>query len=623
MDNDLFSCYQKELSYLRSLMGEYADSHPKIASRLRLTQRGSEDPHIKQLIESVAFSNAKLCHQLDDELPEISEPLLSMIAPHFIAPVPALSIAQFHPGKPLQNKKLIAKNTLLQLSPNENDALPCRFTTCYPVELWPIAISAAQLTSQPLQAPGLTDKTATKFGIRKETIKASLRMSLRVNNAAFIWSELAPDNLRFYLAAEAPANYRLYDLLLRHTALIALAESANDPEPIYLSAAHLKAIGFADDEGLLPYSPRVKAGYRLLMDYAILPEKFLFIELTNLASTIKKKFTRLNQLIEIFIYLDADEPELQKSLDATHFALGCTPIINLFPAKMPGFSLAPHQNMQQLALESHLPHSAYEIYAIQKVIAAEQGQTEVELNSLFSMQHVANAALTAYYSARRVPAWQAGHYEEYGTEILLHFSDKNHQPIDLSEKNISVDVLCSNRDLLRQFSFDKVTAQLDLADAKDETIANINCLKTFTPVRRPFLNKDANWLAISHLMLNHHLLTDDTAGIQAFRALLKIYDFDQSRAFQSQLDGLLKISAKFSVERNPQPNDAAPLIQCVKIHMHIDPDLFQQASWVLLGGVLERFLPLFCNQQSGTQLTINAQNAQQAWPVRIGEQMLF
>ena len=47
-----------KLGYLRRLAGAFAEIHPKIAGRLRLTRDTIDDPHVERLVEAVAFLNA-------------------------------------------------------------------------------------------------------------------------------------------------------------------------------------------------------------------------------------------------------------------------------------------------------------------------------------------------------------------------------------------------------------------------------------------------------------------------------------------------------------------------------------------------------------------------------------
>ncbi len=94
-DDPLLPYYERELTYLRHLGAEFASKYPKVAGRLLLEADKSEDPHVERLIQAFAFLAARIHHKLDDEFPEITDALLGVLYPHFIAPIPSMSIAQF------------------------------------------------------------------------------------------------------------------------------------------------------------------------------------------------------------------------------------------------------------------------------------------------------------------------------------------------------------------------------------------------------------------------------------------------------------------------------------------------------------------------------------------------
>src|SRR6187551_176193 len=77
------------------MASEFAEKHPKIAGRLRLTKDAVDDPHVARLLEGVAFLGARVQHRLDDEFPELTDALLSVLYPHYLAPLPSMSIIQF------------------------------------------------------------------------------------------------------------------------------------------------------------------------------------------------------------------------------------------------------------------------------------------------------------------------------------------------------------------------------------------------------------------------------------------------------------------------------------------------------------------------------------------------
>src|SRR3546814_3404250 len=96
-----------------------------------------------------------------------------------------------------------------------------------------------------------------------------------------------------------------------------------------LGADAVRAVGFDDDQGLLEYEPRSFLGYRLLQEYFVLPEKFLFVDLVGL------ELGRFDGPVDIRLHLRSfGRPEratrLQQTVGKDSFRLHCTPIVNLF-----------------------------------------------------------------------------------------------------------------------------------------------------------------------------------------------------------------------------------------------------------------------------------------------------
>ena len=155
MRDDLLEYYESELSFLRQMGAEFAEKHPKIAARLQLEATRCDDPHIERLLEGVAFLAARVHLKIDDEFPQITEGLLSVIYPHFLRPIPAMTIAEFRldpaQGK-LTSSLKIPRGSALYSRPVEG--VPCKFRTCYDVTLWPVEIAEAKwLTPDKLNPP--------------------------------------------------------------------------------------------------------------------------------------------------------------------------------------------------------------------------------------------------------------------------------------------------------------------------------------------------------------------------------------------------------------------------------------------------------------------------------------
>src|SRR5439155_4343211 len=99
--NDLHEFYEGELYFIRRLYTEFAQRYPATAGRLLLEPNRSKDPHVERLIEAFALLTARVQLKLHDEFPELTDALLSVLYPHYLAPVPSMAVAQFDPD-PLQ-----------------------------------------------------------------------------------------------------------------------------------------------------------------------------------------------------------------------------------------------------------------------------------------------------------------------------------------------------------------------------------------------------------------------------------------------------------------------------------------------------------------------------------------
>src|SRR5271165_4057041 len=95
MSQTLYHYYERELTFIRQFAQEFAHQYPAAAGRLLLEPNRSTDPHIERLIESFALIAGRIHHKLDDEFPELTDGLFSVLYPHYLAPIPSMTIVQF------------------------------------------------------------------------------------------------------------------------------------------------------------------------------------------------------------------------------------------------------------------------------------------------------------------------------------------------------------------------------------------------------------------------------------------------------------------------------------------------------------------------------------------------
>ena len=91
MSDTLLAYFNRELDALRVLASEFAERHPKIAGRLRISEENVEDPHVSRLIEGFALLTAQIRQKLDDSFPELTDALLGQLYPDYQAPIPSTS----------------------------------------------------------------------------------------------------------------------------------------------------------------------------------------------------------------------------------------------------------------------------------------------------------------------------------------------------------------------------------------------------------------------------------------------------------------------------------------------------------------------------------------------------
>ena len=192
MRDDLLLYYERELDYLRKSAAQFAEKHPKVASRLVLEPTKCEDPHVERLLEAFAFLTARVHLKLEDEFPEITEALLTVVYPQLVRPIPSMSVVEFQldpeKGK-LSSGMKIDRDTPLFSKPV--GGVPCTFRTCYDTTLWPVSVTAVEWNAPSRLKPPV--KTLDSSG--------AIRVELRcARDTTFVG--LKPDRLRFFLDGE-------------------------------------------------------------------------------------------------------------------------------------------------------------------------------------------------------------------------------------------------------------------------------------------------------------------------------------------------------------------------------------------------------------------------------------
>jgi type VI secretion system protein ImpG len=617
VSKSLLEYYQSELVYIRQTAQEFAKQFPATASRLLLEANRSLDPHVERLLEGFAFLAGRVQHKLDDEFPELTDALLSILYPHYLAPVPSMAIVQFDldPERAqLPNGFKLDRHSPLHSA--RVGGVECRFRTGYETTLWPVAVTEARLQPPPFpqgwQAP---PKTRTALRLQVET------------TGELPFTELSLDRLRLYLSSENAAVAAFYELIFNHGLQVVIRPLDKDTKaaPFALRPEEaLFPVGFEAAEGLLPYTPQSFPGYRLLTEFFTFPSKFWFFDLGGFR---RVKRAGVQRKVEVVVFLDRRAERLESVVEASMFRAGCAPVVNLFEQTAEPIPLTQTKTEYRVVPDVASSQGT-EVYSIESVTSVDPAKGTTEYHPFYSFRHGGDrqSRRTFWYAVRRPVVGQ----DDRGYDTFLNLVDLDFDPHVPAEKSLVVRTLCTNRDLPIRLPQASEGAMFELELAAP--VRRVNCLRAPSLPLRPPVRRGAYWRLISHLSLNHLSLTDPQEGKTALRELLSLYDFtdpefgqQQALVTQQLVEGVMAVRSRPVIGRTGGPN-ASGFCRGTEVTIEFDLEKYVGSGAYLFASVLERFLALYASVNSFTQLVAMLHKEQvvlKKWPPRAGEQPLL
>ena len=609
MDPRLLQHYNLELQHLREMGAEFAQQFPKIAARLGMNGLEVADPYVERLLEGFGFLAARVQLKLDAEFPRFTQALLEIIYPHYLAPTPSMLIAQFTPDPKepslAAGKRRVPRDSMLRGLLGGDDVTACEFRTAQDVTLWPLqVVSASYFTFAP-------DLPLNKLRL-PQPVKGGVRIRLKTT-AGVKFSQMALDSLPIYLSGRDDVANKLYELCLGAVlgAMVVQPKSAS-PSHELLPAANVRAVGFADHEALLPATVRTFQGYRLLQEYFAFPQRFRFFELTGLAPAIRRAET---EEIELVLLLGRGESTFEGVVDATNFALFCTPAINLVSKRADRIQVGDGGHEYHVVPDRTRPMD-FEVYDVAQVTGFGAGsdseQDFLPFYTAFSAGYEHQHG--AYYTVRREPRLisssqkRRGARSSYiGTEVFLALVDEAEAPFAGDLRQLAVQTLCTNRDLVLQMpmGIGKTDLSLDIA-------APATSIRVVSGPSRPYAplaDGAIAWRAISHLSLNYLSLVSSTSqeGAAALRDLLDLYVPSADASARKQIEGLRTIAVAPVVRRLPAPGPLA-FGRGLEITVAVEERAFEGGSAYLLGAVLHHFFSRYITINSFAETVLRSEH---------------
>jgi type VI secretion system protein ImpG len=633
MSDELLEYYERELAFLRQAGRAFREMHPAAAARLRLEDNKCDDPYVERLLEGFSFLTARIHQRIDEDVPEISDALLSVVYPHHVRPIPSMALLEFQldpeQGR-LPHGFKIDRNTPVYSHPVAGT--PCTFRTCYDTTLWPVSIAAAQWLG--------VDRL--RLGQQTHDAVGGLRIELRcLGDLTFETLEL--DTLRLYLDGDGGLVHTLYELLCNNCTQVLVREPMpNGRDPLTLLPVGrrpvLQPVGFAPNEAVLPYSNRSFAGYRLLQEYFTFPYKYLFLDLSGFAQVRKARF---GQSVEVIFLIKDFEPreERQRMLNrvtAQNIRLGCTPIINLFQKASEPVRLTYRR--PEYPVEADTLRPTTEIFSIDGVVV-EQGSTgQLRYEPFYSFRHEKDQPGDPmfWHATRRLRVQRKKGDEnaqrKTGDEkwdLYLSFVDLSARMVYPDVDTVTAELTCFDGNLPSILRFGE-DPRGDFSVQGADPVQRIRTVVAPTPVIRPptsgvrsAAGRSVPWQLVSQLSLNYLSLTGD--GGNALREILRLHNPSDDPAGQQHIQSILTVQTKPTYAQ-VSTNDGLVHARGQQVDISFDEAKFGRGGVYLFASVLEHFLGLYASMNSFVSLVARSslrRTELATWPARAGERTLL
>ncbi len=590
---ELLPYYERELVYLNTVGRELAHQYPRLAAELGLGPEGSEDPHIRRLIQACALLNARTAKKLDDDYPELTEALLGSLYPHFLHGLPSCSIAQVDGGDPqgragkIEHVQAVPRGT--EMSSLRARGAPCVFRTTAALALAQVEVARAWFEPVARLPPRirLPPRAASRIGIAFDSAlparmlhgRGLPRLRLHVDGdgllAAALIDALGMNVVETWVEAEGVEGWRRLD------------------------GAALQLGGLEPDEALVPEQDHAHPAYRLLTEYFAFPDKFHFLDLdlARLAPLLPAGARRFTlHFLLAGMHAESSPARILRALSAANLLTGCVPVVNLFRQAAAPVRITHRSAMYDVAPSRH--EEGVEVYTIDAVhvLRTEDGKTaSVEYRPYYGMRH--GEGLDGGQNGQRY--WFA-HRDDSGDSrhrMKIAFTDDDFSLQGEDASVASIDLTCSNGAAACGVGVGAPGG--DLASETATSGLPIRLLrKPSAPLR--FGNRNGtHWRLVTQLALNHRSLAD----LDAFRETLALYDLSHAKASQRQIAGVTAMASNPATAwlRNRY---GASLVHGIEIRMTVDEDAFAGSSVFVFAQVVSRFLGLYVHLNSFTRLVL-------------------
>lgn len=566
MDDLTLRYYDAEMRYLREAAKEFAQAHPDRAARLDLDKAGIPDPFVERLFEGFAFSMGQLRKKIDDDLPELTEGLVSLLWPHYLQTIPSLAIVELAPNiQQLKMSQTLPAHFEVLSRPIGEKNTVCRYRTTRDLVLNPLTLSQVNVATEP-------------------DGRSLIRLTFHCGEL-IDWSQIQLNALSFYLAGDIPTTYALHLALTKQIAASYLKSPSSQeriPLPLWFSPG-----GFTENDRLWPKGDAAFSGYQLLLEYFAFREKFLFVNLHGLDNFPFPENTRQFEL-DIVLNTPWDNDLM---LTYANLRLHSVPVINLFNVEADPLMINRLES-EYLLRPRRLQDGHTEIYCVDHVYGTRRDE-KIDYVPFSSFRHrggmLRHNAPEHYYHTR-VKRGVSGLHD---TWLILGNAYKALDD-ELTPETLSLKLTGTNGQLPRK------SLQSTLLDTTEQTLPfalTVRNLSKPTLPSYPPVEDNFHWRVLSHLGASFLNMMDNA---QVLRGTLALYDWRDDDINIRQLDAIIQVEHQL-IERFHQ----GFLQRGIAINITLDNQGFNGDGDIhLFGELLNRFFALYTDIHLFNQLTL-------------------
>lgn len=575
--------YQDELAFLRDLGREFAEANPSLAPFLA---ERSSDPDVERLLEGFAFLTGRVRQRLDDELPELTHGILSLVYPNFLQPVPSTAIMEF---TPLANVVTAPRQVPagVEIDSVPVDGTVCRFRTCAPLDLLPLRVSKAE---------------ATRQGVTTE-LRVTFKVLANANPA-----DLGRRKLRLHFHGDVLTGRSLYLWMLHYLERLTLELPGGQHRTF--GPEVVQPTGFASEEALLPFPSNAFQGYRILQEYFTLPERFLFVEIDRALGAASQ--AQAGEFTLNFRFTRPLEEQVRPRED--NFRLHCVPAINLFKSDAHPLRV-DHTKTQYRVQPGYREPSHAEVVTVDRVEGWSRGSARRRHYHRFeTFSFDRGDSGSGYYRLRLQPSVLGD-----GVETYICFVDRADRTMIPECETVSLELTCCNRHLPEKLR----AGDVHVATGSSPEYATYRNLAKPTPAVAPPLDRGLMWLLISNLSLNYVSLSD----VDALRVVLSAYNFrafydrTAEREQRLRLEGLAETKAQtVDLLHRGMP------VRGLRTELTLQESKFAaEGEMYLFATVLNEFFSLYASINAFHQLVARGAETGEVyeWPPKTGQQPIL